>query len=119
MDSLLVDIGSRELLLEWLQKEKGKQICTDESFSYYQVSIYGRNLMYRMNRFRPDGRRCYYLTDTLAKSLGFHSLHEMKLKISSIRYWKKFISVQRIRIAFKRYDERQEKFRQIAKGIEI
>jgi hypothetical protein len=119
MDNLLVDIGSRELLLQWLQKEKGKKICEDETFSYYEVVIYGRILMYRQKTLRKDGRRCYFITEGLARSLGFPSLNSMKIRLSTIRYWKKFVSVQRIQVAFQRYDERQQRFRQMAYNANI
>lgn len=114
MDDLLYDIDSREMLLTWLQNERGKLVCTDEKYSYYRAYINGRLLMYRQNTLRPDGRKCYMLNDALAKTLGFDDLYSMKFKITTIRYWKVFVSVQRLRIAFDRYDGRQEKFRKMA-----
>ena len=111
INDLLRNIDSREMILTWLQNERGNLICTDDKFSYYQAYIYGRILMYRQNTLRPDGRKCYMLTDSLAKCLGFNDLYTMKYPLNTIQYWRKFISVQRLRVAFQRYDGDMEYFR--------
>ena len=110
----LYDIDSRRMLLTWLHNERGKLVCTDEKYSYYHAYIYGRLLMYRQNTLRPDGRKCYMLTDALARTLGFEDLYSMKFRLTTIRYWKLFVSVERLRIAFDRYDGKQDKYRKMA-----
>lgn len=104
MNEVLVDIDSRAMLLERLQKAKGVKVCTDEVFTYYRVQIYGAYLMYRRRSFRPDGRKAYMLNDQLAKCLGFRSLSEMKYPLNRLQYWRRFVSVERLKVAFDNYN---------------
>lgn len=109
-----------DLILEQMQHDKPQALlCTDEAFTYYHISIVGFYLVYRTNSHRPDGRRCYYLTNELAMCLGFHNLHQMHLCLTTLQYWRRFVSVQRLRVAIDRYHNRQERFRNMAKNIEI
>lgn len=117
MEELLYNIDSRGMMLNWLQYEKGYLVCTDEKFNYYNVRVLGRFLMYRKNRFRPDGRKCYRLSESLAMVLGFDSLEVMGYKLTTLQYWRGFVSVQRLRVAFLKYDGRQEYFRKKAKEM--
>lgn len=104
MNEYLLCVDSRNYLLERLQKAKGRLLCTDEEFSYFRVYMYGTFLLYRRKTLRPDGRKAYFLTDLFAKCLGFRSLHEMKFVLFGIQYWRGFISVQRLKIAFDHYN---------------
>lgn len=111
---------SYEYILDLMAHDKPRElVCTDEAFSYYQLGVAGFWLMYRKNRLRQDGRRCYYLTDELARCLGFDSLHQMHFCLTGLQYWRRFVSVERLRVALDRYHQRQDYFRQIAKDIEI
>lgn len=93
-------------------------VCMDAHFNYYQMGVAGYYLMYRKNRLH-DGRRCYYLTDGLAQVLGFCDLHQMTLHLTTLQYWRRFVSVERLKIAIERYHQRQEHFRLLADGMEI
>lgn len=109
-----------DLILEQMQHDKPRELlCTDEAFTYCNISIAGFYLMYRTTTHRPDGRRCYFLTNELAMCLGFHDLHQMHLCLTTLQYWRRFVSVQRLRVAIDRYHHRQERFRQMAQDIEI
>ena len=110
---------SRAMILWWMQKEKGELVSHDEDFCYFNVRIDGFRLMYRKKRFKPDGRKGFMLTDALAKCLGFRSLYNMEYCLTGIQYWRKFTSIERLQIAFQRYDDRQEMYRQMAKNIMI
>ena len=81
-------------------------VCNDEEYNYYQLGVCGYLLFYRQRRLRPDGRRCYYLTDQLAKALNFDGLYEMHYYLPTIQYWRKFVSVERLRVALERYDDK-------------
>lgn len=96
------------------QQKPRELLCHDVQFNYYGIGICGYWLCYRHNKFRSDGRRCYYLTDTLAKCLGFEDLHQMKLMLSTLQFWRGFVSVERLRVAFKRFEEKEARFRQMA-----
>ena len=109
---------SREFVLEQLQKAKpvgGGLLCWDESYNYYQLGVLGRLLMYRQKRFKPDGRRGYYLTDELARALFFENLVSLKCCLTTLQYWRGFISVERLRVALQRYNDRQALFRKMAR----
>ena len=100
-----------DYILENMQHDKPKELlCTDEAFTYYPVSIAGFYLMFRTNSHRPDGRRCYYLTNELAMCLGFASLNTMRCILPAIQYWRRFVSVQRLKVALKRYRNKQQHF---------
>ena len=93
-------------------------VCSDEAFNYYEMGVCGYWLMYRKQRYR-EGRRCYYLTDELAMALGFDSLYQMHFCLTGLQYWRRFVSVERLRIALDRYHQRQERFRQEAEALGI
>ena len=93
--------SSREIILWEMQKEKGDLLCYDEFFSYFTMWIDGRCLMYRKRTLRPDGRKSFMLTDELAAALGFECLWRMKYKLTSIQYWRGFVSIERLKIALK------------------
>lgn len=98
---------NREYILDQMQHNKYRElVCFDEAYNYYQIPICGYLLMYRQKRLRNDGRRCYYLTEPLAKALNFDSLFELRFFLSSIQFWRGFVSVERLRVAFARYDEK-------------
>ncbi len=46
------------------------------------------------------------LTDALAKALHFEGLFELKFYLSTIQFWRGFVSVERLKIAFAKYDEK-------------
>ena len=69
-------------------------ICSDEAFKYYEAIIGDVVVLYRMNAFRPDGRRLYYLNNALAKLFGCGDIASMMFLYPKIRYWRRFISVQ-------------------------
>ena len=76
------------------------KLCTDEAFTYYSIAFHGYLLMYRQKTLRPDGRRFYYLTDSLAKAIGYIDLRDWQTnKINTrfdykIRWWRRFVSVE-------------------------
>lgn len=94
---------SREMTLWDMQHEKGELQCTDEKYSYFSLWIDGRELLYRKRTLRPDGRKSFMLTDEFARALGFDDLMHMGHKLTGIQYWRGFISVERLRIALKRF----------------
>lgn len=102
MNRLLIDIDSRNLLLERLQHAQGVEVCTDETFTYYRTVVGGFFLMFRKRTLRPDGRRSYYLTDEFARCIGFLSLKEMQFKLTRLQYWRRFVSIERLKAAFNR-----------------
>lgn len=109
---------SREYLFWCLAQQQPRELlCTDEQYNYYGVGICGFWLMFRRNRLKSDGRRGFYLTDAFAKCLGFEDLHQMKLMLTTLQYWRGFVSVERLRVAFQRYDERQMMFAKMAEEI--
>ncbi|MCR4582240.1 MAG: hypothetical protein K5764_01610 [Prevotella sp.] len=83
----------------------GGLVCYDSEYNYFQLGICGYLLMYRQKRFK-DGRRCFMLTDALAKALHFEGLFELKFYLSTIQFWRGFVSVERLKIAFAKYDEK-------------
>ncbi len=92
------------MVLWEMQKEKGEFVCTDEAFSYYTMWVDGRYLLFRKRTLRPDGRRAFMLTDELARALGFEDLEDMmRYKLPSLQYWRGFVSVERLKIALKRF----------------
>lgn len=91
------------MILYLLRQRNGTLICTDEIYSYYTVCIDGRYLMYRKRTLRPDSRKAYYLTDEFAKFLGFDGLYFMSVEITSLQYWRRFVSVERLTIALNRF----------------
>lgn len=100
---------SREFVLQQMASAKpvgGGLICFDSDYNYYQLGVCGYLLMYRQRRFRNDGRRCFYLTEQLAKALCFDSLFEMRFFLRSLQFWRGFVSVERLRVAFQRYDNK-------------
>lgn len=95
---------SREYVLEQMAKAKpAKLVCFDSDYNYYLLGVCGYLLMYRQRRFK-DGRRCYMLTEQLAKALNFGDLFEFKFYLRTLQFWRGFVSVERLRIAFAKYD---------------
>ena len=100
-----------DYILENMQHDKPKDLlCTDEAFNYYRLFVCGFHLVYRSNRLRPDGRRCFMLCNELALCMGFESLNTMRCILPTIQYWRRFISVQRLQVALKRYRNKQQHF---------
>lgn len=98
------------ILTEMAQSKAKDLICTDEAFNYYRLFVCGFHLIYRSNRLRPDGRRCFMLCNELAMCLGFESLHTMRCILPTIQYWRRFVSVQRLKISLTRYRNKQQHF---------
>ncbi len=99
---------SREYIIEQMASAKpvgGGLICFDGEYNYYQLGICGYLLMYRQRRFK-NGRRCYMLTDNLARALNFEGLFELKFYLKTIQFWRGFVSVERLKVAFQRYDNK-------------
>lgn len=94
---------SREMTLWDMQHGKGELQCTDEKYSYFSLWIDGRQLLYRKRTHRPDGRKSFMLTDELSRVLGFDDLFSMRFKLTNLQYWRGFVSVERLKIAFKRF----------------
>lgn len=108
---------SYEYVLALMARDKPRElVCYDEQYNYFELGCCGYYLMYRQNRYR-DGRRLFYLTDELAMALGFDSLYQMRYGLNRIQYWRKFASVERLRIALQRYHKKQEYFRQEAERL--
>ena len=99
---------SRELILWDMQHSKGDLQCTDEKYSYFSLWIDGRELLYRKRTLRPDGRKSFMLTDELARVLGFDDLYYMRFKLTNLQYWRGFVSVERLRIALKRFTNKYD-----------
>lgn len=95
------------LTLMALDKPVNGYICEDEAYKYFIMGCGGYLLMYRKKLYK-DGRRCYYLTDELARALGFANLWEMKWRLPRIQYWRRFVSVERLRIALQKFHQNQE-----------
>lgn len=106
MNDILINVDNRQILLDRLQKAQGTKVCSDEDFTYYRVYLYGVFLLYRQRTLRPDGRKGFMLTDGLAMVLGFRNIAEMQYPLYGIQYWRKFVSVERLRAAFNRYNGR-------------
>lgn len=83
-----------DVLKEMQHTKEVAFVCDDEVFKYYEAIIDGVVVLYRMNRFRPDGRRLYYLNGALAKLFGCGDIASMMLLYPKIRYWRRFVSVQ-------------------------
>lgn len=99
---------SRELIFTMLQKQKPLKglLCFDEEFNYYSMAVAGYWLMYRQKRNKPDGRRGYLITEQLAMCLGFENTIHLKYFLPNIQYWRRFVSVERLRVAFEKYDNK-------------
>ena len=104
MNDNLINVDNRQILLDRLQQAKGTKVCSDEDFTYYRVHLCGVFLIYRKRTLRPDGRKAYMLTDGFAMVLGFRSISEMKYPLYGFQYWRKFVSVERLRAAFDKYN---------------
>lgn len=63
----------------------------------------GFSLMYRKRTQRTDGRKMYKLTDQLARLLGFDSYDSMRYLISSLQYWRGWVSPERLTEALYKY----------------
>lgn len=81
-------------------------VCCDNDWSYFEIGVCGYILMYRQRRHKPEGRRCYYLGENLAKCLNFQSYAEMRWLMPSLQYWRQWVSVERLRVAFAKYDNK-------------
>lgn len=99
----LKHLGNRAYSLDLLAKAKGQLVCTDEEYSYYSVTVEGFSLMYRKRTQRTDGRKMYRLTEPLARMMGFDSFDSMRYLITSIQYWRGWISPQRLTEALVKY----------------
>ena len=100
---------NREYILQQMASAKpvgGGLVCFDEAYNYYQLGVAGYLLMYRRRRFKPESRRCYLLSEELAKALNFQSLYEMRYFMPTLQYWRRFVSVERLKVAFAKYDKR-------------
>jgi len=100
---------NREIVLQQMANTRsvgGGLVCFDSDFNYYQLGVAGYLLMYKRRRFKPDARRCFMLTDELARCLNFQSLNDMKYFLPGIQYWRGFVSVERLKAAFLRYDDK-------------
>ncbi len=107
---------SVKYILWQMAADKPRELfCYDKQYNYYGIGCCGYWLMYRKDRYK-DGRRCYYITDELAMALGFESLHQMQYCLTGLQYWRRFVSVERLRVAMNRYHQRQEMFRQEAEA---
>ncbi len=88
-----------DYIMESLARQRPiEKVCYDLNDSYYRIGVLGHFLMYRQSHVL-NGRRCYYLTDGLAQLLGYTGLREMKAMLPSIQYWRKWVSVERLRAA--------------------
>ena len=107
---------NRETILSLMQTQKPIKgvLCYDEAFCYYSLGVAGFLLMFRRKKYKPDGRRGFLLNDELAKCLGFDNLEQLKYNLTTLQFWRGWVSVERLRVAFQRYDERQYMFRQLA-----
>lgn len=103
-----VDLMSYEFILAQMAHDKPRElVCYDDQFNYYEMGCLGYYLMFRKNRYK-DGRRCYYLTNELAMLLGFESLYQMHYCLTGLQYWRRFVSVERLRVALKGYHKQIE-----------
>lgn len=57
---------------------------------------------------RTDGRKMFRLSDGLARLMMFDDLESMKHTLSSIQYWRGWVSAERLNQALERYVERME-----------
>lgn len=80
-------------------------VCYDEEWAYYEVGVAGYFLMYRQ-RLHTQGRRCYLLTEELAKCLNFNSFADMRWFVPTLQYWRGWVSVERLRVALAKYDDK-------------
>ena len=102
------DLMSYEFILAQMAHDKPRElVCYDEQYNYYEMGCCGYYLMYRKNRYK-DGRRCYYLTNELAMLLGFESLYQMHYCLTGLQYWRRFVSVERLRVALDGYHKQIE-----------
>ncbi len=100
---------NREYILQQMASAKpvgSGLVCFDEAYNYYQLGIAGYLLMYRRRCLKPDSRRCFLLSDELAKALNFQCLYEMRCLMPSLQYWRRFVSVERLKIALAKYDNK-------------
>ena len=98
---------NREYILQQMAKAKpvgGGLVCFDEDYNYYQLGILGHLLMYRKQRYKPGSRRCYLINDELAKTFHFQCLLEMRCLMPTLQYWRRFVSVERLKVAFAKFD---------------
>lgn len=98
-------LGRRSYVFESLSKLRGIEVCTDKEYTYFSVIYEGRSLMYRKRSARADGRKMYYLTDQLARLMGFEDLDMMQHLLRSLQYWRRWTSPERLRDALIRYIE--------------
>ena len=100
---------SRDYILFQMAQAKpvgGGLLCFDEAYNYYQLGVAGYVLMYRQRSLKPEGRRCFFLSEQLAKALNFHSLYEMRYFVPTLQYWRRFVSVERLKIGLRKYDNK-------------
>lgn len=95
-----------DTILYHLQHDKpAEKYCTDEEYTYFGIMLYGRWLMYRQKKYRPDGRRMYRLSDKLATLLGFGDLFTWQmLDRHKIRWGRRYISIQTLKRAYSSAD---------------
>ena len=96
-------IGSREYAVELLRKARGWEQCNDGEFTYYATVVGNQRLMYRKTYGRTDGRKMYKLTEPLARMMGFDSFDSMRYLITTIQYWRGWVSPQRLKVALVKY----------------
>lgn len=96
-------LGTRSYMLYRLAQSKGQLVCTDEQYSYYTTMFEGYCLMYRKASQRPDGRKMFKLTEPLATLMGFDGLGLMKVCLTSLQWWRGWVSTQRLRQALEKY----------------
>ena len=84
------------ILNEMQQTKLITYLCCNEAFKYYEAAINGVMVLFRKNSKRPDGKRLFCLNNALAKLLGFGNIASMMLYFPKIRYWRGYISVQRL-----------------------
>lgn len=99
----LKHLGNRSYCLVLLGKATGQLVCTDEEYSYYFVTVEGYSLMYRRRTQRTDGRKMYKLSEPLARMMGFDSFDSMRYLMTSIQYWRGWVSPQRLTEALVKY----------------
>lgn len=81
-------------------------VCYDDVWNYYEIGVCGYLLMYKQRRYKPGGRRCYLINDGLAMCLNFQDYYEMRWFVPTLQYWRKWVSVERLKIALAKFDNK-------------
>lgn len=86
-----------------------EQVAEDGHYKYYAVMVQGYSLMYRQNKYRPDGRRQYKISNELARLVGFWKVEDLMRYVDTrpiakckkhIQFWRGFISPEALQRHF-------------------